>query len=54
MLNAIKGISAFVTGGGSGLGLAVCKHLSREGARVVTLDLKPNEENINNVISVKG
>ncbi|OTF82791.1 3-hydroxyacyl-CoA dehydrogenase-like protein [Euroglyphus maynei] len=54
LLNTIKGASAFVTGGGSGLGLAVCRHLARLGARVVTIDLKPSEEKIDNVQGIKG
>lgn len=55
MFNSVKGLTALVTGGGSGLGFAVSKHLSRLGARVVALDLKPNEEEkLDNVIPVKG
>lgn len=54
LINAVKGITAFVTGGGSGLGLALCKRLSQQGARVVTLDLKPSEEAIENVLAIKG
>jgi len=53
MLNSIKGISALVTGGGSGLGLAVCQRLVQQGARVVTLDLKPAAEQ-NDIVSIKG
>ena len=34
-----KGKVAIVTGGGNGLGAAVCKRLSSEGARVVVADI---------------
>lgn len=54
LLNTIKGLTAFVTGGGSGLGLAVCRHLAGLGIRVVTIDLKPSEEKIDNVTGIKG
>ena len=35
--------SAVVTGGGSGIGLAVAERLRRDGYRVATIDLKPSE-----------
>lgn len=54
MFNTIRGMTALVTGGGSGLGLAVCRRLAGQGARVVTIDLKPNEEPIDNVLALKG
>lgn len=54
MLSSIRGLTALVTGGGSGLGLAVSQRLARQGVRVVALDLKPSEESIENVTSVKG
>ena len=34
-----KGKVAIVTGGGNGLGAAVCKRLASEGARVVVADI---------------
>lgn len=34
-----KGKVAIVTGGGRGLGAAICKRLSSEGARVVVADI---------------
>ena len=54
MLTHLKGLVSFVTGGGSGLGLAVCRRLAAQGSRVVTLDLRPSCETIENVLSVKG
>lgn len=53
-LNTIKGLSTFVTGGGSGLGFAVSRHLAALGARVVTIDLKPTENKCENIIDIKG
>ncbi len=35
---------AVVTGGGRGIGLAICRVLAQNGARVATLDLTPPEE----------
>ncbi len=35
--------TAVVTGGGSGIGLAVAERLRKDGYRVATIDLKPSE-----------
>jgi NAD(P)-dependent dehydrogenase (short-subunit alcohol dehydrogenase family) len=39
----LKGKVAAVTGGGSGIGKAVCKALAKQGAKVYVLDLNPEE-----------
>lgn len=43
----IKGVSAIVTGGGSGMGAEVARHLAKGGAKVAVLDLnKANAESV--------
>ena len=44
MINKMGGLVTLVTGGGSGLGLAVSRHLALRGSRVVALDLTPSCE----------
>ena len=40
----LSGLTAVVTGGGSGIGLAAARLLAARGARVAALDLKPTDE----------
>jgi 2-keto-3-deoxy-L-fuconate dehydrogenase len=44
MAGELDGLSAVVTGGGSGIGLATARLLAARGARVAVLDLHPGDE----------
>jgi meso-butanediol dehydrogenase/(S,S)-butanediol dehydrogenase/diacetyl reductase len=44
LLTSYKGLTAFVTGGGSGLGAACVKRLIAKGCKVVCCDLKQPRE----------
>lgn len=41
-MNRFKSKVAVVTGGGGGIGAAICKRLAREGAAVVAVDMSPS------------
>ena len=48
----IKGLAAVVTGGGSGMGAEVARHLAKAGAKVAVLDI--NKENVEAVAKEIG
>ncbi|MBT4487928.1 MAG: SDR family NAD(P)-dependent oxidoreductase, partial [Rhodospirillaceae bacterium] len=39
----ISGLSAIITGGGSGLGAATARHLAKNGAKVAILDVNMDQ-----------
>lgn len=55
-IGLLSGRLALVTGGGSGIGQAVCRVLAREGARVVVADLNliAAEETVKDLDSIGG
>ncbi len=46
-MNTVNGKVIVVTGGGQGLGAAICKTLAADGATVIATDIKP--ENLTNI-----
>jgi NAD(P)-dependent dehydrogenase (short-subunit alcohol dehydrogenase family) len=42
----LNGKISVVTGGGSGIGQAVCLRLARDGARIAILDVAPADETL--------
>ena len=60
MMNTVKDQVIVVTGGGQGLGAAICRTLAEEGATVIPVDVQKNklekitEEVKNNVGRIEG
>src|SRR5258706_5938458 len=52
----LEGHIAAVTGGGSGIGQGICQGYAREGARVIVLDVNPDnaKETVDLVTSAGG
>ena len=51
-MNEFEGLTAIVTGGGSGLGAAIAAELEVRGARVAVLDLRPGDAHVGVVCDV--
>ncbi|MDB5191327.1 MAG: family NAD(P)-dependent oxidoreductase [Segetibacter sp.] len=48
-MNTVNGKVIVVTGGGQGLGAAICRTLAQDGATVITVDVK--QQNLENIVA---